>query len=132
MSGEESGRTKILIVDDDPWLRDMLRALFTRETHEVHDAADAATGLKMAAATLPQLIVLDMRMPLMSGLDFIKAAKANPDIRHIPIIVLTGQSSTSSGYECLRAGATAYFEKPLDLDPFRRKVNEVLGHQSVR
>jgi CheY-like chemotaxis protein len=132
MSGQTNGKTKILVVDDDPWLREMLRALFTRESHEVHDSADAAAGLKKAGETLPQLIVLDMRMPLMSGLEFIKAAKASPEIRHIPIIVLTGQSSTSSGYECLRAGATAYFEKPLDLDPFRRKVNEVLGHQAVR
>ena len=121
-------RTKILVVDDDPLHRGLVRAIFEEDPYEVIEAADAAEGLETALSRLPQLIVVDMRMTRMSGLEFLQTARAHPGIKHIPIVVSTALSSSPQGLECLRSGAAAYFEKPLDPEPFRRRVKQLLGH----
>jgi two-component system cell cycle response regulator DivK len=108
--------------------RELVSAVFKDDMYEMLEAHDAITGIKVASEQLPQLIIVDMNMARMSGLEFIKAARVHPDIKHIQIIVVTGQSSASQGYDFLHAGASAYFIKPLNLKPFRRKVKELLGH----
>ena len=90
---ETEGRTKILVVDDDNLQRSVVREIFRKDAYEVLEASDAAAGLAAAAEHLPQLILVDMRMPRMSGLEFIQSARANPDIKHIPIIVATASAS---------------------------------------
>ena len=121
-------RTKLLMVDDDAFQREYVRAIVKEDNFEFLEATDAIEGLEKAVANLPQLIVVDMRMSKMSGLEFIKTARANPTIAHIPIVVATAMSSSSVGFECLQSGAAAFFEKPLDPEPFLRKIKELLGH----
>jgi CheY-like chemotaxis protein len=121
-------KTKILVVDDDALHRGLVRAIFEEDPYEFLEAADAAAGLETAIRDLPQLILVDMRMPRMSGLEFIRSARAHPDIKHIPIIVSTASASAPQGFECLRSGAAHYFPKPLDPEPFRRSVKQLLGH----
>ncbi|MFI5345520.1 MAG: response regulator [Elusimicrobiota bacterium] len=121
-------RTKILVVDDDPLHRGLVRAIFQDDAYEFLEAPDGATGLAAALSHIPQLIVVDMRMSCMSGLDFIKKARANANIRHIPIVVSTANHSAREGLDCLRAGASAYLPKPLDPDPFRHRIKALLGH----
>ncbi len=127
MSGARD-RTKILVVDDDPLHRGLVRAIFDQDPYEFVEAGDAAAGLEKAIEHLPQLIVVDMRMTRMSGLEFLQSARVHPDIKHIPIVVSTALSSSTQGFDCLRSGAAGYFEKPLDPEPFRRKVKQLLGH----
>jgi CheY-like chemotaxis protein len=64
----------------------------------------------------------------MSGLDFVKAARAHPDLKHIPVMVVTAYRSAADGVECLRAGAAAYIQKPLDFPAFLTQVKQILGH----
>jgi CheY-like chemotaxis protein len=128
MTTETRAQTKILIIDDDPMHRDIVRGIFDKDPYEFLEASNADEGLEKAVAHMPQLIVADMRMPRMSGLDFLKTARKNPDIQHIPIVISTGASSTHAGYECLSSGAAGYFEKPLPYAAFRRRVKEILGH----
>ncbi|MDE2144026.1 MAG: response regulator [Elusimicrobia bacterium] len=122
------GRTKILVVDDDPHLRSHVRAIFTEDPYDFLEASDGHIGLASALSHVPQLIVVDMRMPRMNGLEFIKSARANPNIRHIPIVVATAKLSSPEGLDCLRAGASAYVPKPLQPVAFRRRVKALLGH----
>jgi CheY-like chemotaxis protein len=124
----DKARTKILIVDDDAFHRAIVREIFKRDPYDVVEAVDADEGLKAAVEHLPQVIVVDMRMSRMSGLEFLQSARVNPDIKHIPIIVATASASGSQGFECLLSGAAHYFPKPLDPEPFRRTVKKLLGH----
>jgi two-component system response regulator HydG len=123
-----AGRTTILVVDDDPLHRGLVRAIFEDDPYEVLEASDAAEGLESAIRNLPQLILVDMRMTRMSGLEFIQSARVHPDIKHIPIIVSTASASGPQGFECLRSGAAHYLPKPLDPEPFRLTVQKLLGH----
>lgn len=124
----DQARTKILVVDDDELQRSLVREIFRADPYEVLEAGDAAAGLQAAVRHLPQLILVDMRMPRMSGLEFLQSARVNPDIKHIPIIVATASASGPQGFECLRSGAAHYFPKPLDPDAFRSAVKKLLGH----
>lgn len=116
------------MVDDDPLHRGLVKAIFEDDPYEVLEASDAAEGLASAIQHLPQLILVDMRMSRMSGLEFIQSARVHPDIKHIPIIVSTASASSPQGFDCLRSGAAHYFPKPLDPEPFRRSVKKLLGH----
>lgn len=127
MDGARS-RTKILVVDDDPQHRGFVRDILGDESYEILEACDAGTGMESALEHVPQLIVVDMRMPRLSGLDFVKSARANPAIRHIPIVVSSAKLSSPEGFDCLKAGAAAYVQKPLDPAPFRLRVKQLLGH----
>lgn len=115
-------------MDDDPLHRGLVRAIFEEDPYEVLEACDAAEGLESAIKHLPQLILVDMRMTRMSGLEFLQSARVHPDIKHIPIIVSTASASATQGLDCLRSGAAHYFPKPLDPQPFRRTVKRLLGH----
>jgi CheY-like chemotaxis protein len=125
---ENEARTKILVVDDDGLQRTLVREIFSRDPYDVLEAPDAASGLAAAVEHQPQLILVDMRMPRMSGLEFIQSARVNPEIKHIPIIVATASASGPQGFECLRSGAAHYFQKPLDAVKFRTAAKKLLGH----
>jgi two-component system cell cycle response regulator len=121
-------QTKILIVDDDAMIRDVLRGVLEQDLYATLEAPDAKAGLEAAVEHFPQLIIVDMRMPRMSGLEFLKAARAHPDIRHIPVLIVTAYQSASDGLECLEAGAAGYVQKPIKTAAFRRQIKTLLGH----
>jgi twitching motility two-component system response regulator PilH len=124
-----NAHTRLLVVDDDPDLRQLLKTYFeAKDGYEVLEAEDAKTGLASAASGRPQLIVADLAMPRMSGLDFIAAVRRDPDLKHIPIVVCTARQSTVDALHCLRIGANAFFPKPMDMAAFRLKIKELLGH----
>lgn len=128
MNGNARQQTKVLVVDDDAMIRDIIRGILTDDEFVTIEAKDASTGLEAAIEHSPQLVIVDMRMPRMSGLDFLKAVRAHPDIKHIPDMVVTAYRSAADGVECLRAGAAAYIQKPLDFPAFRLQVKQILGH----
>ena len=119
---------KILVVDDDAFQRAIIKAIFKEDPYEVLEAAGASEGLETAIRDTPQLIIVDMRMARMSGLEFLQSARVHPDLKHIPIVVATASASSPQGFECLRSGAADYFAKPLDPVPFRRTIKKLLGH----
>ncbi|MBI3564166.1 MAG: response regulator [Elusimicrobia bacterium] len=121
-------RTRILVVDDDPMMRKVLAHIFASDPYTILEADDGATALEKALETLPQLIAADLRMPRMSGLDLLRAARAHPALVHIPVVVFTGVHSATQALECLRHGAAGYFTKPVDGPEFRRRVKSLLGH----
>ena len=120
-------KTNVLVVDDDPFLGVALKDILAEDRYEVFDAANVSAGLQLAARVVPHLIVADMRMPMLSGLDLIAAVRANPGLRHIPILICSAQSPTNED-ECLRLGANGYMSKPVDLGVLQRKVLDMLGH----
>jgi CheY-like chemotaxis protein len=107
---------KVLLVDDSKFLRMANERALSRAGYQVSTAADGEEALKLANDILPQIILLDMLLPKISGLDVLKALKANPATRDIPVIVLTSLSQKNEE-KLLSEGAAAYFEKStLELD----------------
>lgn len=109
-------KSKVLLVDDSKFLRMANESVLTRAGYEVRSAGDGEEGLRVAQEILPDVILLDMLLPKLSGPDVLRKLKENPLTAEIPVIVLTSLSQKNED-RLLQDGATAYFEKSaLDLD----------------
>jgi DNA-binding response OmpR family regulator len=108
--------SKVLLVEDSKFLRIANERTLSKAGFDVSTAADGEEALKVANDKRPDIILLDMMLPKISGTEVLKALKSNPDTMNIPVIVLTSLSQVNEG-KLLDAGAAAYFEKSsLDLD----------------
>ena len=105
----------ILLVEDNDELREFLKESL-HESYHVVEARNGKEGLDMAKANSPSLIITDVIMPGMNGFDFCRAVKQDIDTSHIPVVILTARTTTSSQVEGLDAGADYYFSKPLNMD----------------
>jgi signal transduction histidine kinase len=104
----------VLVIDDHPYVRDMVRALFEGEAYRVIEAADGTEGLALAQSQHPDCVLLDIRMPGVSGFDVLERMNRDPRTREIPVIMLTASDETLEGMDkALRAGAVDYLSKPV-------------------
>lgn len=101
---------KVLLVDDSKLLRMFTQRVLSKAGFEVSTAADGEEALQVANDKLPDIILLDMMLPKISGPEVLKALKANPATMHIPVVVLTSLSQKNA-IKLIEAGAAAYFEK---------------------
>jgi ribonuclease P protein subunit RPR2 len=104
------GSMRILVVDDDAYLRDLLRTSFEVAHISVDEAEDATAAAHSIAARHPDVIVLDVVMPGVDGITFCRSLKSDPRTRDIPVVLLTGDADTE--LEGWRAGASAFLRKP--------------------
>ena len=108
--------SKVLVVEDSKFLRIATERILSRAGYQVIGAADGEQALQIAQNELPDIILLDMLLPKLSGQDVLKALKANPATMHIPVIILTSMSQKNAE-KLLSEGAAAYFEKgSLEID----------------
>jgi two-component system response regulator RegA len=108
----------ILLVDDENFFRDRLRRAFANRGFTVFEAAGYHEAMALIEEQLPDMAVVDLRMPGKSGLEVVKEAKKNhPDIA---IVVLTGYGSIATATEAIRLGADSYLPKPADVDDILR------------
>ncbi|MFM1960606.1 MAG: hypothetical protein RL588_2123 [Pseudomonadota bacterium] len=105
---------RILLVDDVEASRQILEAKLTAEYYHVVSAEDGASALDLAAREPPDIILLDVLMPGMDGLQVCRALKADPELRHIPVVLLTALDSREARLEGLEAGADEFLSKPID------------------
>lgn len=109
-------QAKVLLVEDSKFLRLMNERALNRAGYEVTSAADGEEALRFASEKMPDVILLDMMIPKVSGPDVLKALKANPATVGIPVIVLSSLSQKNED-KLLQDGAVAYFQKDqLELD----------------
>ena len=104
----------ILLVEDDPLLRHAFRLLLEDAGYRVHEAGTAQQALSAAAAEKPRLVLLDLGLPDRPGLEVARELIADPNTRHVRIVALTGRVGTRERQECLDAGCTHYFTKPIE------------------
>lgn len=104
----------ILLVDDVEGSRRLLEAKLTAEYYQVATAVDGASALEMAANDPPDIILLDLLMPGIDGYEVCRQLKANPDLQHIPVVLLTALDSREARLEGLEAGADEFLTKPID------------------
>ncbi len=94
---------RILIVDDEPDIRFMIRLVFERAGHEVAEARNGAIGLKSVKATPPDLVVTDIMMPVMDGLELIERLRSDPETATIPILVVSGNTELGTAADAVVA-----------------------------
>lgn len=117
---------KVLIVDDSPDALALARVRLGKEGHEIVVADGGRAGLAMAAREMPDLILLDVDMPDMSGFDVCRALKADSDLCMIPIIFVSGSGGPEDKIKGLDLGAVDYVTKPFDAFELRARVNAAL------
>ena len=103
----------VLIVDDNRDLRRMLAMFLQSRGYETSEAASGHEAIQTAIATNPNLIVLDLKLPDMNGIDVVQAIRNHPRAVHIPIIGCSAYSATEFREEALRAGMAEYLQKPI-------------------
>ncbi len=105
---------RIVVIEDDPIMRKMLHKTLTPEGYECIMAPNAGLGIKFCQDNKPDLILLDVHLPDDNGIEVCKKLKADPGLRHIPILIMTGEASAvDKRIEGLEAGADDYILKPL-------------------
>lgn len=102
---------KILIVEDDPLMSKMYQKIFTFEGFEVHIAADGQEGFNLIKSVKPSLILLDVMMPKMNGMEVLEKLKSDNELKTIPVIILTNLAGQQDADMALRKGAIKYIVK---------------------
>jgi CheY-like chemotaxis protein len=101
---------RILLAEDSGFMRAAIERLLTKAGHQVATVADGQQAVQIATGNIPELILLDMMLPKLSGLEVLEALKQNPLTKHIPVVVLTSLSQKNEA-KLLQAGAAAYLTK---------------------
>jgi CheY-like chemotaxis protein len=118
---------RLLYVEDNEMNRDMLSRRLQRRGFEVLIAADGEQGVAMAAAEKPDLILMDMSLPVLDGWEATRRLKAAPDTERIPVIGLTAHAMATDRDKCLEAGCDDYDTKPVELGRLLDKIERLLG-----
>jgi CheY-like chemotaxis protein len=117
---------KILLVEDNEMNRDMLSRRLERKGYEILLAIDGANGIEVATASAPDLILMDMSLPVMDGWEATRRLKADQASRHIPIIALTAHAMANDREKALEAGCDDYDTKPIELPRLLAKMEALL------
>jgi CheY-like chemotaxis protein len=117
---------RILLVEDNEMNRDMLSRRLVKRGHEVAIAVDGQEGVDMAASGKPEIILLDMSLPVMDGWEAARLLKGDSATSGIPIIALTAHAMAGDREKCIEAGADDYDTKPVDFKRLLGKIEALL------
>jgi CheY-like chemotaxis protein len=117
---------RILIVDDNAMNIDLVSFLLAADSMQVESAADAAQASARIAAQAPDLILMDIQMPGVDGLELTRRLKADRATRHIPIVALTAYAMKGDEQRMLAAGCDGYIAKPVEVATFTQQVRRFL------
>ena len=123
--------TKILLVEDNQENRDMLSRRLTRRGYEVVIALDGGQGVAMAQSEVPDLILMDMDLPVLNGWEATRQLKAAPATQAIPIIALTAHAMVGDREKALEAGCDDYDSKPIEFPRLLEKIEALLGKEAT-
>jgi two-component system cell cycle response regulator DivK len=124
------GKT-ILIVEDEPKNMKLLRDLLQRFGYEILEASDGEQGVKSAGEKMPDLILMDIMMPKMDGLEATRIIKADIKTKHIPVIALTSYAMKGDREKTIEAGCDGYIAKPIDIKEVLKTIETYLTVNQV-
>lgn len=118
---------KVLLVEDNEMNRDMLSRRLERKGFEVVFAQDGSIAVDMATTEQPELILMDMSLPVLDGWEATRRIKSNPDTSGIPVIALTAHAMAGDREKALEVGCEDYDTKPVDFPRLLSKIDALLG-----
>lgn len=119
--------SNVLIIDDDDDLRRLIAAYLKNDSHIVLEATNGQDGIARAKSSPPDVIILDINMPIMDGTKVIEELRAFDATAQIPVIALTGMADTQMRDDMYERGVDAYVTKPIDFNVLLGKVSELAG-----
>ncbi|HEY0015416.1 MAG TPA: response regulator [Longimicrobium sp.] len=119
--------TKILLVEDNEMNRDMLSRRLERKGYRVVLAVDGQQGVEMTLSEAPDVVLMDMSLPVLDGWEATRRLKAADATRHVPVIALTAHAMSSDRAKALEAGCDDYDTKPIDLPRLLGKIEALLA-----
>jgi two-component system cell cycle response regulator DivK len=117
---------RILIGEDKATSRELLRTVLENQGYEVAEAADGEQALEQARAQVPDLILLDLQMPLRSGYEVVNELRQDPRFATVPIVAVTASAMQGDREKALEAGFSGYLSKPLSLSTLRQEIQRLL------
>jgi CheY-like chemotaxis protein len=117
----------VLVVDDEPVTRNMLRMILSYAGHTIYEAEDGLDALEKIEQYFPDLVILDLMMPNMDGIDVCKHVRQNEAFQDLPIIMLSARTHPGDIEAGLAAGATIYLTKPISRKKLLVQVDDLLG-----
>ena len=124
--------TKVLVIEDEQLVRQLVSRLLTAEGYEVVEAPYGQAGYQMAISEKPNIILLDLMMPVMDGFQVLSKLKSNPETRRIPVIILTAKIDAESERRCMQSGAVDYIKKPWGPGEIVDRISMALGYPEDR
>lgn len=118
---------RILIIEDSEVNRRLMRDVLLYHGFEVIEASNGKEGIELALEQRPDLILLDMQMPVMDGFEVLRVIRNNPDLRGIKIITVTSFAMVGDKERILKAGADDYIAKPIDTRELPKRIKLMLG-----
>ena len=123
---------KILLVEDNEMNRDMLSRRLVKKGYAVELALDGAQGIELARTNHPDLILMDMSLPVISGWDATRQLKADPVTHPIPVLALTAHAMAADRDQALAAGCDDYDTKPIELARLLEKIEALLSRSAAK
>jgi CheY-like chemotaxis protein len=117
---------KIITIDDEPPIRSLIRHTLRQDDHEIFEAGDGSEGLKVIRRERPDLIVLDFVMPVMNGAETLRAIRSDPQIAHIPVLLLTGVKDADKLAPLLQDERSDFLDKPFLVETLKARVRKML------
>ena len=117
----------VLIVEDNELNRDMLSRRLERKGFRVLMAIDGLQGVELAEASCPDIILMDLSLPVMDGMEALRQLRARPNTKSIPVVALTAHAFVSDRQNALDQGFDEYESKPVNLPQLLRKIDSLLG-----
>ena len=118
---------KILLIEDNEQNRILMRQILVRKGYDLLEARDGLTGIEMARAHMPALILLDIQMPVMNGFMVIRELRNDAELRKIKVIAVTSFAMKGDREKALQAGFDEYVTKPIDTRTFPALVKQILA-----
>lgn len=118
---------KILLVEDNEMNRDMLSRRLERRGYQVIEAVDGQSGIDMTVSAAPDLVLMDMSLPVLDGWEATRRLKSSAETKHIPVIALTAHAMLSDRDKALEAGCDDYDTKPIEIKRLLSKIEALLG-----
>jgi two-component system phosphate regulon response regulator PhoB len=122
---------KLLIADDESGIRSLVRMTLERDAYQIFEASDGEQALALAREHHPEVVLLDVMMPKLSGFEVCRALKDDPSTAEATVVMLTAKAQDSDRQQGIAAGADDYFTKPFSPLALLRKIDQVCGQDST-
>lgn len=117
---------RVLVVEDNETNLYLIRFILQKKGCQIFEARDGAEGIKIAIAEKPDLILMDMQLPVIDGYNATKRIRETKEIKDIPVIAITSYAMVGDKEKTLAAGCTAYIEKPIEPESFIKEIEKYL------